>query len=343
MAPLRPLLPLLLLLGLLLPAAADEATWPKTWTKAPPRTGEARTKALRGGGGTSASEQMAKLGLDWLAGHQDEDGKLDADGFMRHDPEDDKTDGAGGGHHGERVPCAYDGVTTALALMGWLADGSTADTGAYKDNVKRALAWCVTYLRRGFGGFDAIWNYALCTQAVADAYGVTKDGALKPVLEAAVRAILARQLTDGGWRYFGRVGGVPSTSFAAVALGQCAQAGITVPTKAVERILAFLDARVDAKTGRSEYHDRAERMGYTPTVRNAASALAARAMLGVLGKTPGLSKQISAIKSKPPRWKISFKKLKAPDGTMREFQIGNLDPYAWYFTTLALAARGGSA
>ncbi|MDJ0975989.1 MAG: hypothetical protein QNJ98_16135 [Planctomycetota bacterium] len=334
---------LLLILGLTLPAAADEATWPASWSAPAPRTGDARTKALRAGGGTSSSEALAKRGLDWLAAHQDEDGKLDADGFMRHDPEDDRSDGAGGGHHGERVPCAYDGVTTALSLMAWLADGSTPEAGPYAANVKPALRWCVAYLRGGFSGFDAIWNYTLCMQAVADAYRVTGDKALRPVLEAAVRALLTRQLTDGGWRYFGRVGGVPSTSFAGVALGQCAQAGIAVPKDRVEQLLRFLDARVDAKTGRSEYHDRAERLGYTPTVRNAASALAARAMLGVLADTPGLAKQIGAIKAKSPRWKISFKKLKAPDGTMREFQIGNLDPYAWYFTTMALADRGGGA
>lgn len=328
------------------PAKAEEApaptSWPATWKGAAPRSGEARTKALRARGGTAKTEAQVQSALRWLADHQDADGRLDADRFMKHDPDGDKTDGAGGGHHGERVPCAYDGVTTALALMAWSADGSTPTKGPFAPNVKRALSFCVAQLRRGQAGFDAIWNFTFCLEAVADVYRVTQDKALVPVLDGAVKQLLASQREDGGWRYFGRIGGVPSTSCVGVALGACAQAGIDVPKPAVDRLLAFLDQRVDGATGRSEYHDGAERLGYTPTVRNAASALAARARLGVLDQAKGVGKQLSAIRANGPRWKISYKKLKAPDGSMRTFQIGNLDPYAWYFTTLALSARGGS-
>lgn len=339
----RTCLSLLLITLMGLPALAEGKTWQATWTAPPPRTGEARTKALRAHGGTSSTEAQVKLALDWLAAHQDEDGRLDADGFMKHDPADDKTDGAGGGHHGERVPCGYDGVTTALALMAWLADGSTPTEGTYADNVKRAISFCAGVARRGWAGFDAVWNLAFCTHALADAYLVTKDAKVMTALDTGLRGLIPNQLQDGGWRYFGRLGGVPSTSCVAVALGVSAQAGVEIPELAITKLLRFLDARVDTESGRSEYHDGAERLGYTPTVRNAASALAARAMLGVQAKTKGLGKQITAIGAKSPKWKIKFKRLKAPDGSMREFQIGNLDPYAWYFTTMALHTRGGAA
>jgi len=308
-----------------------------------PRWGAKRRSALSSLGGNSSTEKLVTAALDWLVAHQDDDGRLDADQFMKHDPEDDKCDGAGGGHHGGKVACPYDGVTTAVALMAWLASGSTPVSGPYAEAVAKALRFCVGVLKGGSRGFDAIWSYAFCTQAVADAYTVTRDPELRPVLRTAVLRLLGGQLQDGGWRYFGGVGGVPTTCAVAMALGQAIQAGIPVPDKAVKKIIAFLDARIDAKTGRSEYHDGAERLGYTPTTANAASALAVRALLGNHETTPKKSKQVSVIGAKKPVWSLKFKKVKTKDGRVVNAQIGNLYPYAWYYTTIALHQNGGGA
>ncbi len=308
-----------------------------------PRWGAKKRAALSKFGGNPSTEKIVTAALDWLAAHQDEDGRLDADQFMKHDPADDKCDGAGGGHHGEKVPCPYDGVTTAVALMAWLASGSTPVSGPYAEAVAKALRFCISVLERGGGGFDAIWGQAFCTQAVADAYVVTRDPALRPVLATAVSRLLSKQLPDGGWRYFGGVGGVPTTAAVAMALGEARRAGIPVAEERLQRVLAFLDQRIDAKTGRSEYHDGAERLGYTPTTANAAAALAVRAMLGVDGPTPHKAKQISTIGAKKPVWSLKFKKVKTKDGRVVNAQIGNLYPYSWYYTTIALHRHGGGA
>jgi len=305
------------------------------------RWGAARARARAAGGGTADTEAAVKRALDWLAAHQDEDGRLDADGFMKHDPEDARTDGAGGGHHGERVPCGYDGVTTAVALMAWSAAGSTPVSGPYRAHVAKALDFCKAVVARGPGSAYGMWNFGFCTQAVVDAYMLRPDPDLIPRIEGAVKQILDLQRDDGGWSYYMPIGDVPTTGVAASALGLAARAGFAVPRPAADMAFAFLDARVDRKTGRSEYHDGAERKGYTPTRANAAASLAVQALFG---RTTGLhtSKQLAAIQDKP-MWKLAFKEVKTKDGRVVRAQIGNLYPYQWYYTTVALFEHGGAS
>ncbi len=325
----------------------QEASAPGAWRvgtgrpqDAAQRWGTTRKRAARAGGCTAATDAAVKRGLDWLAAHQDPDGKLDADRFMKHDPEDAQTDGPGGGHHGERKPCGYDGVTTALALMAWSAAGSTPVSGPYKGNVDRALTFCEGVVKRGPGSAYGLWNHGFCTQAIVDCYLLRPDPELVPVIERAVQAILALQRDDGGWSYYMGIGDVPTTGVAATALALAARAGFAVPKTAVAAALKYLDGRVDAGSGRSEYHEGAERKGYTPTRANAAAGLTARALFGTLAKAAHLGKQIGAIQQKPV-WKIQFKEVKTKSGKKVRAQIGNLYPYQWYYTTLALFERGG--
>ncbi len=318
--------------------------WKPAWGGAGttgPRLGARRRAALRRGGATRATEKAVQAGLQWLAAHQDTDGKLDADGFQRHDPPGDPCDGQGGGHHGERVPCAFDGVTTSVALLAWLASGTTPVSGPYRDNTTRALDYCEAHLEEGIDDAYDVWNHSFCIQAVADAYAVTRNPELRCVLDRAVAALLARQLEDGGFSYYMRIGDVPTTGAAGTALGLAAQAGILIEARRMERMLAFLDGRIDPKTGRSEYHHGAERKNYTPTRANAAAALAVRAFLGRLEGTSHLARQIRAISDRKPVWKIEFKTVKAGDGRKVRAQIGNLYPYQWYYTTLTLFHHGG--
>jgi hypothetical protein len=327
----------------------EESTWVKGWP-APwgtagivgPRWGEARQRAWSAGGGRAPARRALEAGLRWLAVHQDRDGKLDADGFPRHDPPEDPCDGTGGGHHGEREPCAFDGAVTGVTLLAWLGAGSTPVSGPYQKNVEKALGWCMRAMEGGPASAYDLWNHAFLTQAVADAYLVTRDPALGEALESQVEALLRHQLEDGGFSYYMAISDVPTTAAVATALGLAAQAGVVIEARRMERILSYLDARLDRRSGRSEYHDGAEKKGYTPTRANAAAALTVRAYLGRLESAPLLDAQVEAISNRPPRWSIKFKEVKASDGRKVRAQIGNLYPYQWYYTTLALSHHGGA-
>jgi hypothetical protein len=306
------------------------------------RWGAARRKAQAAGGASAATEGAVSRALAWLAAHQDPDGKLDADGFQRHDPPDDPCDGQGGGHHGERVPCGYDGVTTAVALMAWLASGSTPRSGPYAKNVAAALQVCLQTIESGPGSSYGLWNHGFCTQAVADAYAVTRVPALRVALQRAVDAMLRLQRSDGGWSYYLPIGDVPTTGVVGTALALALRAGIALPKEAVTGMLAFLDERVDGEKGRSTYHRGAERKGYTPTRANTAAGLSVRGLLGVLGEARLRDKQVAALGGRTPVWKLSYKDVKTGDGRTVRAQVGTLYPYLWYYSTLALFARGGS-
>lgn len=310
-------------------AAGRPAPWPPAG-----RTGKRWHGARR--------DPAAVDALRWLAAHQDDDGRLDADGFSKHCPEGDVCDGPGGGHHGERTTCAFDPTVTALAVMAWAAGGSTPVSGPFADNLARGLAFCRRALAGG-GGFDAIWNRAFCVQALADVCAAARDPALLPDLERGVAALLAQQLPDGGWSYVYSIGDVPTTTCVLMALGVAAQAGVGIEGERMERALDFLEARVDPRTARSEYHDGAEQKGYTPTTANAAGTLAARAGLGVLGATPDLARRIAAATGRKPKWKISFEEVKTRDGRTVRAQVGNLYPWAWYLASCALQRRSASS
>ncbi len=306
------------------------------------RYGQARVQTRSSHGGAAVDEAVA-AGLDWLARHLEPDGSIDADGFMRHDPLDDRSDGAGGGHHGERVACAFDGAVTAAALMAFLADGSTPNSGPYREPVRRALNWCRTHLERlPTRGYE-ILNFGHVLQAVAEAYQLTRDPELRAPLEEAVRGLLRLQRPDGGFSYIYEVGDAPTTAVAGLALAQAVRSDIPVPRAPLERLLEFLDARVDAGSGRSEYHAGAERKGYTPTRANAASGLAVRALLGRLEDAPHRSAQVREATSPRPRWKLEDREVKTRDGRIVKAQIGSLYPIHWHHATLALAASGGSS
>ena len=311
-----------------------DGAWPAPWER-PGRTGKRWRRSRR-----DAAAQRALL---WLAAHQEEDGRLDADGFSTHCPDGDVCGDPGGGHHGERMPCGFDGVVTALAVMAWAADGSTPVSGPHADAVARGVGACRRVVHGGTRGFDGIWNLCFCVQALADVACAARDPALLDDVEAGVASLLGQQRADGGWSYVYSIGDVPTTGCVLMALGQAAQAGVAVDRGPIERALAFLEARVDTKTARSEYHDGAERKGYTPTTANAAATLAARAALGVLGDTPGLKRRIAGATGKKPKWKLEFKEVKTRDGRTVKAQVGNLYPWAWYLASCALQRRSASS
>lgn len=294
-----------------------------------------RIRARHGGAAVDAAVAGA---LGWLSRHQEPDGSFDADGFERHDPPGAPSGGRGGGHHGEPVPCPFDEAVTAAALMAFLADGSTHRGGPHAGPAAGALAWCLARACEPLTGPYALLNRGHSVAALAEAYAVTRDPALRAPVERAALALLAWQHADGGFSYVHRVGDAPTSAVVGLALGQVARAGIPLPRGPLERLLAFLDARVDPSSGRSEYHAGAEALGYTPTRANAASGLAVRALLGRLSDAPHLGAALRAALGPRPRWRLEEREVRTADGRRVRAQVGSLYPLRWHHGAIALAA-----
>lgn len=294
------------------------------------RTGEARARLLRARGGSAATDEAVAKALQWLAAHQGEDGRWDADGFGA----DCDCGGVGKGWHGEDAPCPFDREVTALATLAFLGGGHTHRDGPYKNQVSKALAW----LRGGRGG--TIFGTAYATQALAEAFDLTGDDELKPAVEAGIAELLEARQPERAWRYFpAEVSDVPTTTAVVVALRVAEEAGFRVDGAYKAPTLALLDRLVDPKTGRVAYHLGADQLGYTPTTANAASALLIRSWLGAV-RTPEAALAMRALAERRPKWSIKVKRMKV-NGVERDVQIGNLDLYAWWHATEALARIGG--
>ncbi len=169
-----------------------------------------------------ATAKAIDAGLKFLADNQNADGSW--------------TDGVG-----RRINYDYHvhytgpnvGVT-ALALIAFLANGSTPGRGPFGEEADRALDWLIEH--QTSGGFitwqsSRMYSHAFATLAMAEVYGMTEDSRLEDPLRAAVNRIVVGQNEQGGWRYLpGSVDSDISVTVCQIlALRAARNAGIEVP------------------------------------------------------------------------------------------------------------------
>src|SRR5262249_21624592 len=137
---------------------------------------------------------------------------------------------------------------SGLALLALLGAGNTHMQGPYADNVARGL----DYLRRSQGangnlGGDAelfahTYCHSMATFAVSEAYALTGDPKLRPIVERAVAYSLnAQHPTDGGWRYrTGDTGDTSQLGWQLMALKSAELGGVPIPANTWTRVGHFL-------------------------------------------------------------------------------------------------------
>ena len=145
-----------------------------------------------------AVEGAVDNALKWLAEHQDGDGKWDADQFMKHDTVGPACDGAGN-------PTKDIGVT-ALATLAFLGHGSTLRVGPHAEQVKGAVAWLRDQQQdNGLIGMpvahDFIYSHCIATFALSEAYGLSGEKLLGPVVQNAINYLESHRNPYSVWRY----------------------------------------------------------------------------------------------------------------------------------------------
>jgi hypothetical protein len=174
---------------------------------------------------------------------------------------------------------------------------------------------------------------------------MTGDAPFREEVERGVAVMVESRDPKAGWRYFpgsGMVSGVPTTTAVVCALRVAEEAGFRVARDYEKPVLAWLDGLVDRENGRVAYIVGGERLGYTPTTTNAASALLMRVWLGRGTADDEVALGIGAVSKQRPKWSIRFKRMKV-NGIERDVQIGYLQHYYWYHATDALSRLGGSS
>ena len=322
------------------PALADLSSAPRGPITEVPRIYRSRLDVDRSAraqrsGASPASEQAVERALDWLARHQDADGRWDG-GTARYEdgevvPGDDDFTvhcPAGEACFGE---CAYweaDTGLSGLALLTFLGAGYTHQEGKYATTVKRGLSFLLRQQKpdgdlRGASKTVGMYCHAMATLALCEAYALSLDERLRPGAEKAIAFLGKARARDGlSWRY---VPGAPAgdtsiLGWVVMALKSAREIGVPIADQAsLEKGAAtWLDRVADGDArGLAKYQPWE---GVTPTMT--AEAWACRQFLGLGGPGPASSEAAAFLLD-------------------HESDKGKTNVYYWYYATLAMYQHGG--
>ncbi|HOX37503.1 MAG TPA: HEAT repeat domain-containing protein [Candidatus Brocadiia bacterium] len=208
------------------------------------RSNATKKKALlKNFGGNEFTEAIKNNALDWLARHQDDDGRWSAKDFHKHCPTHPGEGDApiidpkwATGSNENPWGCSdgdYDIGVTGLALMAFLGDGRTHRHGDSKEVIRKGL----DYLMRSQGEDGrfpgGMYHQGIATHALIEAYGLTRDPAIGRVAQKSVNFICWAQQPDAAWRYEPRspVSDMSVTSWQCMALQSAHRAALVVPAQ----------------------------------------------------------------------------------------------------------------
>ncbi|MFK7741426.1 MAG: hypothetical protein AB8H80_14005 [Planctomycetota bacterium] len=279
-----------------------------------------------------------ECGLDWLARHQDEDGRWDCDNFMKHD-KGTPSDGAGNPVHDVGV--------TALATLAFLGHGNTMDAGPHKEVVARGVKWLrAQQQENGLIGSNAshdfIYDHALAAFALAETCNLsgvesTSRRIIKSTAQRAINYLESHRNPYAVWRYMPRDNDNDTsvTTWAVLALRSAKDAGLEVNGTALEMARVWFDQVTDEETGRIGYCKAGESSSRKPgdhakqfPVGNCETLTAAgtfaRLALGEKPDESAMAKAGALLRAKPPQWRP-----------------GHIDAVYWFFGGLASYQLGG--
>lgn len=271
------------------------------------RRPDVRREAVRKLGGNDASEQAVERGLKWLDDHQ-----FAAGNWSIHELNCKDHNCLGHGSF------EADTAATGLALLAFLGAGHSHRSGEYQNQVGRGIQWLVQSQKTNGDLFtdksQFLWLYShgMAAIALCEAYGMTKDPALKEPAQKSLEFIVAAQHPGfGAWRYRPQFESDTSVSgWQLMALKSGQMAGLTVPKSAYDGVSKWLDS-VESKSspGRFSYH---------PSKPNSqamtAEGLLMRQYLGSGRSDPSLLAGANYLRQRLPR-------------------LEERDTYYWYYAT----------
>ncbi|MCP3913949.1 MAG: hypothetical protein GY711_00155 [bacterium] len=316
-------------------------------TFAPEATAASAPRSVRARGGAGTEQALAD-GLAWLARHQGPNGSWDTDGFMQH--ESCGCDGAG-------QPFRDLGVT-GLALLAFMGDGSTLESGPYASHLAAGVRWILGYQdpKTGRLRFSApvvrngksvltysssfIYEHSIATLALCRVMQHSQSPVLRSATQKAIHFIGRARNPYGAWRYDVPPLGKNDTSvtcWAAAALLAAERVGLTVDRAAYEGVSNWLDEVTDPANGRVGYDSMGSVSARVPKINDhyppekgealTAMGLWTRFELGQDPKTVRMMSKHADLMSKTlPEWD--------PDGF-------GCDMYYWYHGTYAMMRMGG--
>ncbi len=308
-------------------------------------------RRARGGGGRPHDDRV-RAALEWLKDHQNFEGHWSGVHFS----EDSTRKNARKTYNLEFVApgdakgdkgweASADIGLTGMALLAFVGAGFDHKEGDYKETCRRAIM----YLRKVqandgcFGPKDEdcfVYNHAVSAMAVAEAYGLSGDAALKGTAERAVEFMLNAQNPGMGWRYGVKYGENDSsvTGWMVLALKSCKMAGLDFDSHKVYGDAAkWLDA-VTVNVG-----------GYPKTGYNQPGTDNARLRSSqdyLTNPSMDAINVMTRLFMGPDGWDLNNSTLKAQANNMVDpaflptWDHHKIDYYYWYYASLALYQVG---
>jgi hypothetical protein len=294
-----------------------------------------RSSLARRAGASTASEQAVERALDWLARHQDADGRWDG-GTARYD---DGTAAAGDDDFTVHCPagqtcfgeCAYweaDTALSALALLGFLGAGYTHKDGKYATTVENGLDFLRAQQKpdgdlRGPSRAVGMYCHAMATLALCEAYALSLDDRLRDPAERAVAFLVRARARDGqAWRYAPNapVGDTSILGWVVMALKSARETGLRMNnySSVQNGTLLWLDKVSTGKDRGLARYQPSEPVTATMT----AEAWVCRQFLGTGGPGPASTEAAAYLLD-------------------HDSVRGESNFYYWYYGTLALYQHGG--
>jgi hypothetical protein len=320
-------------------ASLDERPVGRTIAEVPrvyqPRLDPDRPKRAQRDGASAASERAVERALDWLARHQDPDGRWDAGTARYKDgtPAEGEKDSTKHCPVGETCfgECAYweaDSAMTGLALLTYLGAGYTHTSGRYAETVGKGLKFLMAEQKpdgdlRGRSQVVGMYCHAMATLALCEGYALTGDPRVGESATRAVAFLVRSRARDGlAWRYMpgATVGDTSILGWVVMGLKSAKEVGVAIPDEASVRrgTLTWLDKVASGQAKGLASYQPSEKV--TPTMT--AEAWVCRQFLGVGGPGPASDEAAKFLLDNPS-------------------DRGATNFYYWYYATLALYQHGG--
>ncbi len=250
------------------------------------RSGAMKARLLKEGGGNAESEKAVALGLAWLARQQKADGSWVFDQGSK-----------------EEVTCA-----TALALLPFLAAGETHKDarGKYTEVVKKGLGYLMKNcpLNGASAGkmSNNLYAQGIATIPLCEAYGMTKDPALKPYAQTAINYIQKAQGPNGSWGYSPGTNGDTSIVGWQIQALQAAKLSkdLVVNDKVYQKAVKFLD--LTGSGAKKSMYGYADSAGAAPGTALTAVGLLCRSKIDAWGPNhPGMIDGVAGLVKNSPK------------------------------------------
>ena len=238
----------------------------------------------------------------------------------------------------------HDVGVTGLAMLAMLGEGSTLTRGPYKANLKRAVAWLQSQQEDNgrFGtnaAHDFIYDHAIATFAICEAYGLSQSKQLKSVAQSGINYLESHRNPYSVWRYQPRDNDndLSGTSWCLMACVSAKYWQLEVNQSALDLGASYLDM-VTTPDGRHGYTKGGERSSRLPGTHSeqfpnekgealTAAGLYCRLVLGQKpAQQPAIPRAAKLLAAKPPKWSKDE---------------GTIDFYYWFYGTFAMSRMGG--